>query len=36
VQIPKVREIAELLADIINYSDPFIDELREALEVTDG
>jgi len=36
VHIPKVREIAELLADIINYSDPFIDELREALEATDG
>ena len=36
VQIPKVREIAELLADIINYSDPFIDELREALEAPDG
>ena len=36
VQIPKVREIAELLADIINYSDPFIDELRAALEATDG
>jgi len=36
VQIPAVREIAELLADIINYSDPFIDELRAALYVTDG
>jgi len=36
VHIPAVREIAELLADIINYSDPFIDELREALEATDG
>jgi len=34
VQIPLVRKIAVELTAIIDYSDPFIDELRNALDAT--
>jgi len=36
VQIPLVRRITELLIDWHDAPDPFLNELADALEATDG